>query len=413
MRVDTMSPLKLFAGLFCLLGALLVYGYAHAGFTETLPKATFLLEVGFVQANINNAWDNEGNLGPIIDEIKRYEPGGSLQGIIRPNVEARYLILLNLLQYGILDNLSLAVGIPVVLETRVEPNLEWEEGDYQSTLGRPYSEKDFWEWAASMGQPKPGNWSGNQGKLTDMPVGLRYRFTDGFKWFEKNDLACAITLLGALPTGSPSDPEEAVATGTTVWNLHFQGEFGVHISVDKSFKKSLDERLIVGLDLFHEILFRHTYVVPKGTKNPLLLNFQPYAGDTYTIDPGDFTGASIQVDVVPWKGPARGTWLSGGSAERAAGFPPFVTVSLRYTYVHLGQTDWDSDSELWDWDNREEDWRPGYKNILFGMVTISLLRLGIPLQPYVSYRNQSWLPGKNFRVGNALTTGIRIPLKFW
>jgi hypothetical protein len=134
-----MSALKLFVCCSCLLGALVVHGYAHAGFTETLPRATFLVESGFVLATINNAWDNEGNLGPIIDEIKRYEPGGSLQGIIRPNVEARYLILLNLLQYGILDNLSLAVGIPVVLETRVEPNLEWEEGDYQWTLGRPYS----------------------------------------------------------------------------------------------------------------------------------------------------------------------------------------------------------------------------------------------------------------------------------
>ena len=228
MRVDTISRLKPFASFCCLLGALLVCGHAHGGFTETLPKATFLLAVSLTLANISNAWDDEGNLGPIIDEIKRYEPGGSLQGIIRPNVEARYLILVNLLQYGILDNLSLAVGVPVVLETRVEPNLEWEEGDYQWTLGRPYSEKDFWEWAASMGQPRPGNWTGNQGQLTDMPLGLRYRFTDGLKWFEKNALACAITLLGALPTGSPADPEEAVAAGPTVWNLRFQGGFGIY-----------------------------------------------------------------------------------------------------------------------------------------------------------------------------------------
>jgi len=117
--------------------------------------------------------------------------------------------------------------------------------------------------------------------------------------------------------------------------------------------------------------------------------------------------------VVPWKGPARGSWISGGSAERAAEFPPLVTVSFNYTYIRLGQTDWESDSPLWDWNDKEETWRPGYKNILQGMLTVSLLRLGIPLQPFVSYRNQTWIPGKNFRASHVLSMGTRIPLKFW
>ena len=79
------------------MSTLFTSGQAHAGFTETLPKGTFLLEEGFMHAALDNAWDNDGNLGPIIEEIERYEPGGSLQGIIRPKVEASYDILVNLL----------------------------------------------------------------------------------------------------------------------------------------------------------------------------------------------------------------------------------------------------------------------------------------------------------------------------
>ena len=398
--------------IICLVGAFLLSGQAHAGFTETLPKGTFLLEEGFMHAALDNAWDNDGNLGPIIEEIERYEPGGSLQGIIRPKVEASYDILVNLLQYGILDDLALAVAVPVVLNTQVKPNLEWEEGDYQWTLGRPYSEEDFWEWAESMGQPRPGNWSGNQGTLTDMVIGLRYRFTDRFSWFERHELACAVTILGALPTGSAPDPEEVVTAGTTAWNLHFQGELGIHLSVDKFFRSALDDRLTLGLDLFYETFFRREYTTSVGTKHPLLLNYQPYAGDTYTIDPGDFAGASCQIDFVPWKGPARATWLSKGSPESAASFPPLLTLTLRYTFTHLNQSDWESDSELWDWSN-EKYWRPGYKNALQGMALFSFLRLGLPLQLYASYRNQTWIPGKNFRAANVLSAGIRIPAKFW
>ena len=395
-----------------LTGLLLFCGTLHAGFTETLPKGAFLLEESFMQATLDDAWNNDGELGPIIEELERYEPGGSLQGIIRPEVEAQYGILVNLLQYGILDNLTVALAVPVVLYTKVKPNLQWEEGDYQWGLGRSYSEQDFWEWAESMGQPRPGNWTGNEGSITDIIIGLRYRFTDTFSWFQRNEVACAVSLIGALPTGTPPDPEEVVAAGTTVWNLHFQGELGFHLSVDKFFKERFDGRLTLGLDLFYEALFEHEYDTSEGTRHPLLLNYKPYVGETYTIDPGDFLGASFQIDVVPWKGPARATWLTKGDAEAAAGLPPILTLIFRYSFTTLGQSDWTSDSELWDWNN-EKYWRPGYKNALQFLVQVSLLRVGVPLQLYGGYRNQEWIPGKNFRAASVISAGIRIPLKFW
>jgi len=383
-----------------------------AGFTETVPKGVFLVDEAYNIATLKERFDNEGNLVPLIDKLERYEPGGSKQGDIIPKVDVRYEILANVIQYGILDNLTAAVGIPVVVVNTVEPDLGWEVGDYQWTLGRPYSEQDFWQWALSMGQPKPGDWSGNEGALCDIVLGVRYRFTDSLSWFDRYGLAGAVTLMGALPTGKVADPEDIVAAGTTSWDLHFQGDVCAHLSVDKFFPSRHDSRFTLGLDLFYEALLPHEYVTPRGTKNPLLLNYRPYVGDTYTIDPGDFAGVSFQVDIVPWKGPARATWITKGSLERAEKLPPLLTLTFRYTYTHLGQSDWQSRSADWDW-QREKDWRPGYKNILYGKLMLSLLRIGLPLQPYVAYRDLSLIPGKNCRATRVVAFGLSFPAKFW
>ncbi len=166
------------------------------------------------------------------------------------------------------------------------------------------------------------------------------------------------------------------------------------------------------MDGFYEFLFPHEYASATGSENPLLLTNRPYVGKHYTIDGGDFAGGSAQIDVVPYKGPTLATWLSGHDLEQAKNLPPFLTLSFRYTYIDLQQTDWKSNSEIWDWE-REKLWRPGYKNMLFGQATFSLLRVGVPLQPYVAYRNLTWIPGKNSRAADAVTAGLRLPLKFW
>ena len=64
-------------------------------------------------------------------------------------------------------------------------------------------------------------------------------------------------------------------------------------------------------------------------------------------------------------------------------------------------------------------WRPlhGERRVGDRLLEISLGDVFYPQSgdhsANVSYRNQTWLPGKNFRAGNVLTTGFRIPLKFW
>jgi len=385
---------------------------AQAAFTETLPRDTFMLDTSFSYSRVDKGYDNDGEAQPLMQDIERYEPGGGLQGIIKPGAVAEYYIWINQLRYGILDELTLVLGIPLVVKNKVEPRLAWVEGDYQNPLGRPYSDVDFWQWADSMGQPKPASWSGNNWVLADIIIGARWRFSDYIPALKKAEVGLALTVMGAIPTGSNKDPEEITAAGTSSWDLHSMGEFGVHLSVDKFFKEDLDGHLTLGLDFFYEALFEHEYDTPTGEIHPLLLNLEPFVGKTYTIDPGDFMGVAFAVDVVPWKGPALATWLVKGDAAKAEALPPLFSINLRYTFTYLGQSEWTSNSELWDWE-QEKFWRPGYKNILNGMLVVSLLRVGAPVQLYASYRNQSWIPGKNSRAADVISGGIRLLAKFW
>lgn len=383
---------------------------AAEGLTETLPAGTALLDEGLYLSNLSQMYDDQGRLRPLIPDIVRYEPGGGWQGTIIPDARARYTILVSQLQVGLLDDLSVALAVPVVISNTVRPALAWVPGDYQPTIGRPYSEEDFWSWAASMGQPRPGNWSGNAGTLSDIVLGLRWRFSDRIPALSA--LPMALTVYGALPTGSPPDPEEVVAAGTTSWDLHAQGELGAHLAVDETLGGPFDGRLTISAEVFYEAFFRHTYDTPRGERNPLLLDYAPYVGPTYTIDPGDFWGGSLQVGVVAVRGPALATWLSGCDAHRAERFPPLVAASVRYTRVQLGATDWASDSSLWDWEH-ERNWKAGDKNVLTGQLTLSLLRVGVPAQLYVRYRNLTWIGGHNSRAADVWTFGVQVPARLW
>ena len=385
---------------------------AFAGFTETLPAGTWLVDIGFVMSDLNSKWDNENKRVPLIDDLKRFEPGAGIQGILKPEARAQLGVLVNQLHYGVFDNWLVGVGIPVLAYTKVDPKFNWEKGDYQWNLGRPYSESDFWEWAGSMGQPEPEAWEGNKWVLSDILLATRWRFTDKLEWFQDNQVSMAVLAMGALPTGRQQDPEEVVTSGTTTWDLQSNGELGLHLSLDKTFKESMDGRFGLGWDLFYEMRLPHKYRSPEGTKNPLMLNFRPFIGKYYTQKGGDFSGASFQIDVVPYKGPALGTWLVKGDVEKAQALPPMLSFNLRYTFTHVQQSDWDSESPIWDYE-MEKGWRPGFKNSIGAQMVVSLLRVGMPMQPYVSYRNLTLIPGQNVRAPNVLTAGSRFLLKFW
>ena len=385
---------------------------AWAGFTETLPQGMFLFDVGYSRSALSEAWDNDGDRASLVDEIVRYEPGGGRQGTLVPDATVVYDLMVFQLQYGVLDALSVGVGLPLVLRTAITPSFGWIPGDYQPALGRAYSQDDFWQWAASMGQSKPGSWSGNRGVPGDVVLGARLRFSDWIPGLRGSEWSLALQVLGALPTGRQADPEEVITAGTTMWDLHAQGDVGLHLGVDRTFRQALDDRLRLGVEVFYEALLPHRYTTPTGILNPLLLHLSPYVGKTYVIDPGDFLGGSFQVDGVPWRGPALPTWLCGHDPARAEALPPLLTLSVRYTFTGLLQSDWQSGSDLWDF-TQEQRWRPGYKNVLTGTLLASLLRVGVPLQLYVSYRSLGLLPGRNTRAADVLTVGVRVPAKLW
>ena len=381
--------------------------------TQVLPQSTFLFDLSYWRSSIDKQWSGDRKPIPLIEEMKRYEPGAGLQGILRAAPRADFDFLIVQALYGITDRLTAAVYLPIVMHSQVTTNLSWTPGDYQSGLGRSYSMDDFWAWAASLGQPRvPDKWEGGV-KLSDMIVGVRYRLPD-FEWMTQNHFRWAASLQVALPTGSNFDPEEAVSVGTNLWELHAAGDVEAHLSADKHFfvDETGNYRLNIGADFYYAFFRPRQYFAGHGLKNPLLTNNAPYVGDSYIVDGGDWLAGTVSVDVAPWFGPAYASIVSGHDEKKAWALPPILMFTLSYTRVQTFQSDWQSQSPLWDYD-REKYWQPGEKNILRATATVSLLRLGLPFQIYARYQNGDLIPGRYSRPANVFSAGIKVVAKFW
>jgi len=399
---------RTFATLLLLLPATVL-----AAETDLLPKGVWVLDVSYVSSTLDGQWSNEGVHQSLLEDIVRYEPGGGLQGVITARPDVTFDVLVTNLMYGLTDDLSLVLNIPLVTQTRVVTNIGWDQGDYQPQLGRSYSEDDFWAWAESMGQPRPpGEWRGNQYALADMVIGGRYRLPT-FEWMKQAKLSAVFGFQFALPTGRDADPEEIVAVGTTAWDLHTYGDAELHLAVSRPLwiDQTGLQRLGVTVDGFYAWLRPRTLESPRGEKNPLLLNYAPYIGDTYEVDGGDWFAGSLTFDIAAWAGPTARGLIYKEAPPPTAGLPPLLALSLAYSHIRTLQSDWTSESPLWDWD-REKFWRPGYKNRLGVGAVVSLVRVGVPLQLYASYRTQTLIPGKNVRPSNTLTGGVRMLAQF-
>lgn len=410
-----MSPLtlRLILGLvaagFCALP-----GVANADFTVTLPKGTFALDTSYFESDVTQQYGDNRQVMSLLKGIERYEPGGGWQGTINADPKVLYRFVLTQLMYGISNNLTAVVALPLVLDATIDTNLSWQPGEYMSSLGRPYGEADFWAWAKSMGQPKPtARWRGNENTLGDMIVALRYRLPQ-LDWMARNDVQWAARLQIALPTGRAQDSERLVTAGTTAWDLHAYGDAELHLAIEKFWRDAHGVTwLSVGADAYYAWLRPRTFDTPTGALNPLLMNWRPYVGDTYVIDGGDWVCAQAQIAVSPLAGPTFATYITKGSMELAHKLPRLLMFSATYLYVATMQTDFQSDSPLWEYDGREEAWRPGDKQTLVFTATLSLLRLGAPLQIYARARRQTILHGRNTRAANVNFIGVRLLAKFW
>lgn len=394
--------------------ALFISAAALADDTQVLPKGVFLLDVQYQRSSLDKEWDNNREAKPLIADNLRYEPGGGVQGLLTAHPVVNFDFVIPQLLYGLTERLTVGAIVPIVARTHIETNLGWTPGDYMSQLGRPYSEEDFWQWAESMGQPRPpDSWDGNQGALADIVLAARWQLPES-EFFKTHHLTTAVSFSVALPTGRNADPELLVAAGTNGWELHAYGDADAHFAAKKSLWIDGDglERAAIGADVFYAFLRPRTFTTPKGTKNPLLLNYAPYVGDSYVIDGGDWLAGTLSVDLALVAGPTWATRVSGGSLEKAKELPALLSLNASYTYVATMQTDWRSESPLWDYE-REKHWGPGDKNIFRAMVTVSLLRVGLPLQLYALGRTQELIPGRNTRPSSVIGGGARMLMKFW
>lgn len=387
---------------------------ATAAETTVLPKGTFVVDLGYLHSLVSKQWDAQRRPLPLIEDIRRYEPGGGLQGILSARPQADFDFLLFQVLYGITDDLMVGLYFPLVVQTVIRANFSWTPGDYQSGLGRAYSEDDFWAWAGSMGQPRPAATTVvNRWTPADMVAALRYRLPR-FEFMKRAGFTWAATLQVGIPTGRPPDSEEVVDAGTTAWELHSFGDAELHLGADLPFFVNEHglSRLTLSADLFYSFLRPRQFKSPTGAKNPLLANYAPYIGETYWVDPGDWFGVGVSLDVAPIYGPALATLVSGHSVEKAKTLPALLSFSLGYTYVATSQSNWTSQSPLWDYD-REKNWQPGDKNIFKASVTFSFMRLGLPLQVYGTARVQDLVGGRYTRPANAFGGGVRVLAKFW
>ncbi len=393
---------------------LVLLGTVAGGAETTMPpKGTFLVDFGYIQSTLDKAWNDHREAISLIDSLPRYEPGGGLQGILSARPVAHYEFSVLQVAYGLFDWLTLAVVVPMVIRTTVDANFDWTPGDYQSSLGRRYSMNDFWAWAASMGQPRPpDHWVGNRSTMADMIVAVRARVPD-FSFLHAAGLRVAGTLQVVIPTGRPPDPEELVGAGTTAWDLHNYGDLEAHLGFDRPFLVGDGgiARFILGGDFYYAWLRARSFTTPTGKKNPLILDYAPYVGSSYTIDPGDWLSAALSLEWAMVDGPTWDTWIAR-RAKSTEGWPPLFSVTVGYQYLATGQSTWTSDSALWNWE-REKRWLPGDKNIFKLVGTLTLLRLGLPLQLYAGFRTQDLVPGRNTRAAGSFTCGLRTILKFW
>ncbi len=393
-----------------LLVAVAVPAYAGNN-TSTLPTGTFVLDTAYYDTTTTVRYDDTRTARSLMDGLQRYEPGGGLQGSITANPYVKYQLFVPQVMYGVTDDLTLVLAMPTVVHTSIQPRLGWTPGDYQNNLGRPYSESDFWQWAQSMGQGKPGDFSGNNWTPADMVIDLRYNLSK-LKIFDNNGLRSAVSAQVALPTGKQADPESLVAAGTTVWDLNNYGDVELHYSLEKPIKWDDFTRLNFGIDLHYAYFAKHTYQSSTGSREPLLMTFAPYIGPTYTIDPGDQFGGMLLVEGMPFIGPTLSTWMNQHDPAKSAQWPALLTLTASLKYAHVNQSTWQSQSAMWDWDHNKL-WLPGDKNTVRLAADISLMRLGLPLQLYGAYLTQELIPGRNSRATEVLMVGGRLIMKFW
>ena len=361
-----------------------------SGWTDTAPKHIFMFDLSYRTDTVRHIFDNEGNLVNLSPDIAFYDSNGRWQGTLRVPAVNQETIGLYQIMYGVTDNLTLAVVIPHIITTWTKLNLQWIPGEFDPALGRSMTFEDFCQYIESMGQPCPHDWRGKDNQLGDVIVGFRYRF------FQKRNFKLAFMGFVSTRTGAPGDPEELGAVGTTGYEYGSNGDLGFYLIGEKDFKK-----IVVNGEVFYEPFYTRRWKAPEGKLNPLLLNNASYVGKYYKIKPGDFYGFALGADLTIVKGSDNPTWLTRDNPEMQKSLPSLWIFSISYKRTWGLPDKFYSHSQVFD---REMElshyWK--LKNTLQIATTVSLFRIGIPLDFYGTYSDQELLGGRGY-----------MPLKEW
>ncbi len=373
---------------------------AHAGLADTPPQGAVIFETRYQNTATQGRYDGSGKLVDLADPVERYAPTGEFQGkILVPGVHEAE-VAINTLAVGVTDWFSVAVVWPFLISQKTDLNLGWESGDFIPEFNRQMTEDDFWDWAGSLGQPKPPNWSayGTPGDVLLAVLVNVYRQP----WSQITAFAFGNTF-----TATQANPEILGSVGTSGFDFITNGDIGLHLTSDWRLPDSILDRFTLSFDLFYEHYLPRTFPSPVGKYNPLIVDYAPYIGPTYKVTRGDIYGAGCTIRFDMLRGPDEPSWLTKTNPEFQKALPSLFGVQIGYTHVRAFDTDYDSLSKVWDSD-QEEDNEALFKHNFKFSGQLSLLRYGVPVDLTGGYVTQTLIAGENFRPVNGFEVGIRL-----
>lgn len=370
---------RLFAAL-----ALLAPAAAFAGYADVPGKGTFVADVSYQRATVRGAFDERGRYGNLNEDIVMYDPAGTPLGTISVPAYHYDNVLLTQVFYGFTDKFAAGVIVPYFLDSVTELRLQWTPGAYASDLGRPYSEDDFWRFAGSMGQDKPGDFSAHN-RLGDIVLGGLYQITKTRRY------QLGVLSFASTRTGELADPEVLGASGTTGYELQSNGDVGLHALGDYF----VNPRISVGGEVFYEWFFPRRLPSAEGKINPLLSYEGRYNGGGYLTIPGDWIGGVVGADFTLLRGTNEPSWITRSNPAMQKTLPALLTVKPQFKTTRFFGERTRSKSAFFDAE-RNRDKPSGVRYNLEIQATTNLLRYGAPLGLYYKYVNQELVPGRNF-----------------
>jgi hypothetical protein len=357
---------------------------AWAGFADVPGKGVFVGDVSLQNPVVRSRYNDRGDRNNLVDDMVMYDPSGNALGTI--SVPARHSkeVLLHQFAYGITDKLAVAVIVPYFLSQRTELNFGWAPGAYAAELGRSYSESDFWQFAESMGQQKPQDHE-DRGILGDIILAGLYNVVKGARH------QISILAIASTHTGSQADPNILGATGTTGFDLQSNGDLGAHLLGDYR----LHDRLSVGGEVYYHHFFPRSMPAAMGEMHPLMAFEGLYAGESYTLDPGEWIGTTAGLELTIFRGTDSPSWITRKNPEMQKTLPKLFNVNPGIRYLSFFGNRYESESPFFDHDRAGRQ-PGGYRVTVLTKATMNFIRYGVPLAVYYQYMNQELISGTNF-----------------